>query len=173
MEIGSAEKFDMVVTFKQVESDNEEDELKGIEEIEHALEDTTADIYIKESECLDVVLVELSTDCVEAARKLSKCPTKIISKVIPVQVVVSSDEKSILFQMRELALKKITPGNSYVTVSEFRNENLDYKKIEKSITDMLHKLNMHYDENKPDYIIYIECIGKDTGLGIYKPDEII
>lgn len=170
--IGSTEKFDMVVIFKQVETDHDKDELDGIEEIKLALEDSTPELYIKESECLDVVLVELGTDGVEAAKKLRKCPTQIISRIVPVQAVVSTDLKSILYKVKELAIEKMQTGSSYIINSELRDMlNLDHKLMTESIVDMLYTINIYKDEKKPDYIIYIECIGNDTGLGIHKTND--
>ncbi len=100
--IGSTEKFDMVVKFNG-ESKHEDDELLGIEELECALKDMSSDLYIKESECLDIVLVELGTDSVEVAKKLRNSPTKIISRVVPINMVIESNQEAIIKKIKELS----------------------------------------------------------------------
>jgi len=48
-----------------------------IDEIENVLENISSEVYIKESECLNVILVELGSDSVEVAKKLCESPTEI------------------------------------------------------------------------------------------------
>ncbi len=94
--IESTENFDMVVLFDYTDCEEGKDELLGIEELEQTLENVTPELYIKETESIDVVLVELGTDSVVVANKISNTPTKIISRVVPINTVVGTSQKSII-----------------------------------------------------------------------------
>lgn len=171
--IKSNEEFDMVVIFKDLEDYHDDDVLIGIEEIKLLLEDIAPYFYIKESEYLDVVLVELGSDSIETVKKISGCPTQIISRIIPVQAVVRTDLTSITLKIKELAVEKMKRGNTFIMDCDLRDiEKLDFKVILQATIEILSELNIYYDEIKPDYVIQMECIGENTGLGIIRYSEI-
>ena len=62
------------------------EELLGIEEIEHALENINLNLYIKESECSNVVLVEFGKNYLKAAKKLMNTTSKKISRAVPINM---------------------------------------------------------------------------------------
>ena len=64
--INTTEKFELIVIF---DNNDSKEELLGITEIEQTLENVNLKLYIKESECPNVVFVECETNCVEAAKQ--------------------------------------------------------------------------------------------------------
>ena len=169
--IGSTEKFDMVVVFNGKDNEDLGEELPGIEEIEQALEDIP-EFYIKESECLNVVLVELGTDSVEAANKLRNSPTKIISRVVPINTVVETNFESIIKKVIELSLEKIKKNETYkVNCVVMDNKKIKCSNTKKAVINELDKINLCYNEKNPEWIIQIEIIGNNTGLSVLKSIE--
>ena len=77
--INTTEKFELMVIFDDSDSEELEEEVIGITELEQTLENVNLQLYIKESECSNVVFVECERNCVEAAKELKKTPVKRIS----------------------------------------------------------------------------------------------
>jgi tRNA acetyltransferase TAN1 len=170
--IGSTEKFDMVVKFNG-ESKHEDDELLGIEELECALKDMSSDLYIKESECLDIVLVELGTDSVEVAKKLRNSPTKIISRVVPINMVIESHKEAIIKKIKELSQGISLPGDTFsVNCTVMNSDTLESTNLKKLVVEELCNIGLNYHEDKPKWMIYVEVIGKNTGLSVLKFADI-
>ncbi len=148
-------------------------ELMGIEEIEDALKNMNSGVYIKESECLNVVLVELGTDSLEAAKILREKPTKIISKVVPINSVVETDLESIITKVMELSKEKTLTGDSFIINCVVRNEDrLISSEIKDAVKKELININLQYNEENPEWHVYIEIIGKNTGLSILKSYDV-
>jgi hypothetical protein len=64
--IKTTKKFDMIVIFDDSDREEFDEELLGITELENALGNINLNLYIKESECSNVVFVECEIDCIEA-----------------------------------------------------------------------------------------------------------
>jgi len=176
----TTEKFDLVVKFENSSKKGENgngnikieeipDELLGIEEIEFALNGKDPELYIKESELFNVVLVELGTDSLEAAKQLKKSNPQIISRVVPISKVVKTDLLEIVNSLKVLASDKMDPGDNF-TFDSFvvTQKNIESNDILKRVEKELKKFGMYLDESNPKWKIYVEVIGENTGLNILK-----
>ncbi|UTB32551.1 MAG: THUMP domain-containing protein [Methanobacterium sp. ERen5] len=179
----NTEKFDLVVKFNSSNQCNEGsicdtyeqiDEIEGIDEIESALTRKDPELYIKESESIDVVLVELGTDSQEAAKLLRNSNPRIVSTVIPIRRVVKTDLREIGRNLKELAIKEMEPGDNFtVETSVISHKTIESADILEKVEDELKVINMNFDETDPKWKIYVEVIGESTGLNILKSKESI
>ena len=154
--------------------ENEDLDLESLEidEIENALENISSEVYIKESECLNVILVELGTDSMEVAKKLLESPTKIISMVVPINTVVKTNIESILSKVKELSVERINKDETFFVRCVVMNENtLTSCDIENAVIVELNKIELEYNEESPQWNIYIEIIGKNTGISVLKSSD--
>jgi tRNA(Ser,Leu) C12 N-acetylase TAN1 len=159
----------MVVMLKGKGNEDLDIESLEIDEIENALENISSEVYIKESECINVILVELGTDSVEVARKLRESPTKIISMVVPINTVVKTNIESILSKVKELSVERINKNETFFVRCVVMNENrLTSFDIENTVIEELNKLELEYNEESPQWNIYVEIIGKNTGISVLK-----
>ena len=99
--------------FNERDNDELDDELLGIKEIKHILDNINIKFYIKESECADVVLVEFGTNSSEAAIKLMTTPTKRISWAIPINIVEKTNLEAILNKVKDLSHEKTNSGDYF------------------------------------------------------------
>lgn len=176
----TTEKFDLVVKFENSCKNEEDgditieempDELLGIEEIEFALKGRDPELYIKESELFNVVLVELGTDSLEAVKQLRKSNPKVISRVVPISKVVKTDLLEIVDSLKLLANDKMEPGDNFMVDSfVVTQKNIESKEILNRVEKELKKCGMKFDESNPKWKIYVEVIGENTGLNILKTE---
>ncbi len=162
----------MIVIF---EDDDEElnEELLGIEEIEHALENINIKFYIKESVCSNVVLVEFGKNYLEAAKKLMNTTSKKISRAIPINIVVKTDLDIIIKNIRDLALEKTDSGDSLRINCEVMNKNnLDAVDIKNAVKDDLIESRLVFDDKYPKWNIYVVIIGENTGISVLKSHDL-
>ena len=174
----TTEKFDLVVKFKDslrdenVNDEQNPDELLGIEEIVFALSGKDPELYIKESEFFNIMLVELGTDSMEAAKELNKSNPQIISSIVPINKVVRTDLLEIVNSLGELAVDKMDPGDNFAVDSYVvTNKDIKSKEILNKVEKKLKKLDMNLEEKNPKWKIFVEVIGENTGLSILKVDE--
>ncbi len=179
----TTEKFDLVVKFENsykkndngnVVKDNTLDyELLGIEEIELALRGKDPELYIKESELVNIVLVELGTDSFEAAKELKKSNPKIISSVVPITKVVRTNLLEIVKCLEQLAISdKMEPGDNFVVdMFVLTQHGIESNEILKMVENKLKKMDMNLSEENPKWTINIVIIGDNTGMSIIKFDE--
>lgn len=174
----NTEKFDLVVKFNgsygHEESSNvdvnEQDD--GIDEIQDALTLKDPELYIKESESFDVVLVELGTDSIEAAKLIKNSKPRIVSTVIPIMKVVKTDLKEISCSLKKLAINKMEPGDDFtLETSVVSHKNINPDAILREVEEELKEINMNLDESDPKWKIVVEVIGENTGLNILKTEE--
>ena len=152
------------------------EELVGIEEIELALSSYEPVLYIKESQYPNVILVELTMDPKEAVAILKEAPTTVISKGVPIDVVVKTRMDSILERVLLIAEEKMSSEDSFVVRSDLRGrEYIESKEelIETVSNELLNKIDATIDEINPDWIVQIEVVGDDTGISVLKPYEIL
>jgi tRNA acetyltransferase TAN1 len=168
------ESFDLLVTFKE-DLNGIAPEIRGIEEIELGLSNSSSYFYIKESEFFNAVTVDLYMDTSQAVQKLAQTPTEAIEKAVPIDVVVPSITDNIIKATLEIAAVKIAKEESFTVKCEFRSrysEPLD-EVINKVHGEVCGKLDLEYTDKNPDWIILIEELGKNTGIAIRRPDEIL
>jgi len=178
----NTEKFDLVVKFddsyanqggSNVDIDEQIYEIEGIDEIQDALTPKDPELYIKESESFDVVLVELGTDSLEAAKLLRSSNPKIVSSVIPIKKVVKTDLKEIGCSLKELAINKMEPGDDFtIETSVVSHQNINPGDILEKVEDELKEIDMYLDKKNPKWIVFVEVVGEDTGLNILKTEEL-
>ena len=173
-----SEYFDLLVTFQSLNENLDEkcdEELLGIEEIEMALQNNESIFYIKESECLNVVLIELNMDVMAAATKIMDSPTKVISEIVPINEVVKTRMDYILEKAVKLAGNKMIEGDSFTVRYDIRGER-HLKSEEELFTkvsqELIEKLNLICDEVDPDWVVQIEVVGENTGISVLKPTEL-
>jgi tRNA acetyltransferase TAN1 len=159
----------MIVKFTNTEYEESEDELLVIEEIIEVLGNISPELYIKESECINIVLVELGSDSVEAAKILKNSEITIISQVIPINQVVETDLIEILKTVEDLSVNRMKSGDSYSVESFVLNhEDIDSDAIEKIIKMELEKYDFIFNKNSPKWKVYVEIIGDNTGISVLK-----
>ncbi|WP_048190621.1 THUMP domain-containing protein [Methanobacterium sp. SMA-27] len=170
--IKSTENFDMVVMFDYTDREDGKEELLGIEELEQTLENVTPVLYIKETESIDVVLVELGTDSVEVANKINNTPTKIISRVVPINTVVGTSQKSIINKIKELSVDLTKPNDTFlIKCYEENKNNINCQKIRKHVMNEFINMDLTFSEKNPKWVVYIEIIGENTGLSILESSD--
>ena len=170
--INTSEKFELMVIFDDSESEELDEEIIGITELEQTLENVNLQLYIKESECSNVVFVECERNCVEAAKQLKNTPVKRISRIVPINIALKTNFDDIISKIRELSLKIIKSGDTFnVKCDVMKNTDLTEQQIKNVVKSELKDLNMNYDDKNPKWEIYIGVIGENTGLSIIKSND--
>ncbi len=168
--------FNLLVTLQGHKDTRAGEELVGIEEIELALSSYEPVLYIKESQFPNVILVELTMDPEEAVTILNEAPTTVISKVVPVDVVVKTRMSIILEKVLVIAREKMNSEDSFVVRCDLRGrEYIESKEelIEAVSNELLNNLDVRLDELYPDWVVQIEVVGDDTGISVLKPNQIL
>jgi tRNA acetyltransferase TAN1 len=162
----------MIVIFEDDDGELNE-ELLGIEEIEHALENINIKFYIKESVCSNVVLVEFGNNYLEASKKLMNTTSERISRAIPINLVVKTDLDVIIKNVRDLALEKTDSGGSFFINCEVMNKkNLDAVDIKNAVKDDLIESGLIFDDKYPKWNIYVVIIGENTGISVLRSSDL-
>ena len=155
--------------FNEYDNDELDDELLGIKEIKHILDNIKIRFYIKESECADVVLVEFGNNSIEAAIKLMTIPTKRISRAIPINIVVKTNFETIINKVKDLSCEKTNSGDSFFVKCDVMNDNkLKASDIKNAVKEELINLGLNFDDNSPKWNIYVEVIGENTGISMLR-----
>ena len=171
--ISTTEKFDMIVIFDDSECEESEEEFLGITEIEHTLENINLKLFIKETECSNVVFVECEVNSVEAAKQLKNTATKRISRVVPIDSVLKTNFDAIINEIKDLSLEKIKAGDTFNVNCDVMNyPKLTEPQIKNFVKTELNQLDLNFDDINPKWDLYIELIGENTGLSILKSDEL-
>ena len=181
MAIKTVDGFNLLVTIQGHKDSYAGDELIGIEEIELALSSYEPVLYIKESQYPNVVLVELTMDPEEAVAILKEAPTTMVSKVIPIDMVVKTNIDAILEKTWAIAREKMNAGDVFVVRGDLRGRRYIESKeelIEKVTNELIDKLDesldpQSLDTKNPDWVVQIEVVGDDTGISILKPHQIL
>ncbi len=168
--------FNLLVTLQGHKDARAGEELVGIEEIELALSSYEPVLYIKESQYPNVVLVELTMDPEEAVTILNEAPTTVISKAVPIDLVVKTRMGIILEQVLVIAREKMNSEDSFVVRCDLRGR--EYLESEEELinavsNELLNHLDVIADNMNPDWIVQIEVVGEDTGISILKPHQIL
>jgi tRNA(Ser,Leu) C12 N-acetylase TAN1 len=170
--IKTTEKFELMVIFDDSDGEELDEEVIGITELEQTLENVNLQLYIKESECSNVVFVECERNCVEAAKELKNTPVKRISRIIPINIALKTNFDDIILKIKELSLNIIKSGDTYnIKCDVMKNTDLTEEQIKNAINNELKELNMIYDDKKHKWEIYIGVIGENTGLSILKSND--
>jgi tRNA(Ser,Leu) C12 N-acetylase TAN1 len=169
--INTTEKFELIVIYD--ENDNEEvEELLGITELEETIKNVNLKLYIKESECSNVVFVECERNSVEAAKQIKNTPSKRISRIVPINSALKTNFNDIISKIRELSLQIIESGDNFnIKCDVMKNTDLTEQQIIDAVIAELINLDMKFDNKNPKWEIYIGVIGENTGLSILKSND--
>lgn len=165
-----------MVTLRGHKDENVGEELLGIEEIELALSSYEPVLNIKESDFPNVVLIDLGMDPKDATRILKDTPTTVISKVVPIEMVVRTRIPGIMEKVVKLASEKMKAGDSFVVRCDLRGRKYVKSKdelISVVSEELIGKLDVIENEKNPDWIVQIEVVGENTGIGVLKSHEIL
>lgn len=170
------ESFNLLVTFKGHKNQKTGEELLGIEEIEMALQDQKNLFTIKETEFYNVVLIQSDSNPLKIIRLLKNTKTMVISKIVPIEMVVRTRRDLISEKVLKLCKDKIKPNETFVVRGDIRGRGYIRSKEEllSSITQIIiEKLMLELNEENPDWVVQIEVVGENTGISVLNPDEII
>lgn len=178
--IAKPEKIDVLIGLKEFENpkNSEMDIIQletGLEEIENILSQTESYFFIKESEFIDVVTVDLDNTMM-AMEQFKKSPSVTIKKIVPIDLVVPSMKEKIIENIIELASEKIDEKNTFVVKCELRSMKYlpPSDELIQNISNELNlKMNINYNEKNADWVIAIEELGHITGISICKADNIL
>ncbi|BDH79097.1 MAG TPA: hypothetical protein GXX31_05555 [Methanothermobacter sp.] len=170
------EYFNLLVTVCGQKGGVGGEELVGMEELELALQDYESPLNIKDCEFPNVILIDLAMDPKKAVKILENSPTTVISKVVPIEIVVKTRKDSILEKAVALAKEKTKPGDSFKVICDLRGRRY-IKTPEEIIEDLsellIDRLTLERDETNPKWIVQIEVVGENTGISILKPNEVL
>lgn len=170
------ESFNLLVTFTGHKTPDAGEELLGTEEIELTLEDHKDLFDIKETEFYNVVLIQSESDPMETARLLRDAPTTVISKIVPIEMVIRTQPDLIVEKVVNLSRDKIKRNETFVVRGDIRGRGHIESK-EELLTDIAQeiteKLLVDMDENNPDWVVQIEVVGENTGISVLRPENIV
>ena len=171
--INQTEEFDMIIIFNDSESQECDEEFLGINEIENTLKNINLKLFIKESECSNVVFVECEINSVEAAKRLKNTSSKRISRIVPIESVLKTNFDAIINEIKELSFEKLGAGDTFDVKCDVMNyPKLTESQIKNFVKDELFKMDLNFDDVNPKWDLYIEVIGENTGVSILKSDEL-
>jgi len=174
--VKSTESFNLLVTFKGRKTKDTGEELLGIEEIELALQDEKNLFTIKETGFYNVVLLQSDSDPLKITKILAESPTTVISKIVPMEVVVRTRGDLITEKVIKLSKEKIKSRETFIVRGDLRGRGYIESKEEllSSITQKITEdLQIEMDENEPDWVVQIEVVGENTGISVLKPEDIV
>ena len=146
----------------------------GITELEHALEEGNLKLYIKESECSNVVFAECETNCVEAAKQLKNLTSDRISRVVPIKHVLETNFDDIINKIIELSIEIIQSGDTFnINCDVMDTYELTEQQIKNVVKSELSNLNLNFEDKNPEWEIYIGVIGNNAGLSVLKSYDFI
>jgi tRNA acetyltransferase TAN1 len=162
------DEFNLIVsTFRFREEDAQDEILELLEKFG----DKTA-----ESEIIDIkgiILIQTSLDPIAVIDKLKELVAsepwhvRYVLRVIPVQVIVSTQLQTISQMARDLA-SKIDDDTFRVTV-EKRHNSLGSMEIVKSIASLI---SNKVDLEHPNWVILVQVLGGRTGISVIRPNQI-
>lgn len=168
------DSFDLLVTFKE-DLEGVYSEIKGMNEIKLAMHNVKS-YYVKETEFFNAVTLDLAIDDpAEVVHNLTKSSSESIQKAVPIDIVVPTTSDNIINATIEIAAMKIAKEESFTVKCELRSK---FREPLNDVTNKVpcavcRKLNLEYTIDTPDWVIQIEELGKNTGIAICRPDEIL
>lgn len=140
-------------------------------EIEWALDDAT----VKRTRWHGVLLVYTSHDKEEALRRVKNFETQAIFKVIPLEVLVESDEEEIIKTAVELSKGRIMEGDSFAARCKVRGKKFpSAKELEKKVGGAVKEAtNASVNLTDPEWTVLIEVMDRKTGVSVLRRGEIV
>ncbi|MCA6214851.1 RNA-binding protein [Thermococcus sp. 101 C5] len=111
----------------------------------------------------------------EALERIREFDTTAIFKVIPIDKFVESKKEKILEEAFRLAKEYIKEGDSFAVRCKRRGSWISSgKEIEIELgAKIKEELKAKVDLTTPDWYIWVEVLGKETGISVIKPEEIV
>ena len=112
----------------------------------------------------------------EAVAILNEAPTTVVSKVVPIDVVVKTRMNLILEKVLLVAREKMNLEDSFVVRCDLRGREYvesEEEIIEAVTNELLNNIDTVVDEINPDWVVQIEVVGDDTGISVLKPHQIL
>lgn len=98
-----------------------------------------------------------------------KVKIRFILKIVPIDIVVNTNENEIIKSSIELAKSRIEEGETYKIVVRARGATLDKRKI---IDVVAKNIDRKVNLTNPDKIVQIEIFPLRTGIAVLRPNEI-
>ena len=123
-----------------------------------------------------LLLVKTKLNPYEASKKIGEIArerpwdVRYTLKLTPIDAVTSDNEEEIRRVAVDLALRKIRENETFRITINKRLSSLSSRKL---IENIAKEINRKVDLKNPDKILQIEIIGKDVGISVLKPDDII
>jgi len=120
--------------------------------------------------------VKTKLDPFEAAKRIGEIAkerpwdVRYTLKLTPIDVVTSDNEEEIRRAAIDIAIKKIGENETFRITINKRLSNLSSKKL---IEEIAKEINRKVNLKNPDKVLQIEIIGKDVGIAVLRPDDII
>jgi tRNA acetyltransferase TAN1 len=130
---------------------------------------------VNRSKVRGVVKGKTNLNPVEAIHKLRSLlrvdPSKFrsIYRVIPIEEVVETDVLDIVDIVKRLS-SRIGKGESFRVTLEKRRTDLRSLKVIESVAEIIDRpVNL----KEPDWVVLIEILGKETGISVIRPIDIL
>ncbi|WP_048151319.1 THUMP domain-containing protein [Palaeococcus ferrophilus] len=140
-------------------------------ELEWALGDAT----VKRTKWRGVLLAYTSHDKGEAIRRIREFETQAIFKVVPLEVLVESNEDEIIKRAVELAKERIKPEDSFAARCRVRDKKFaSAKELERKVGGAVKDAtNARVDLTDPDWTVMVEVLERKTGISVLGRGEIL
>ncbi|MDN5320006.1 MAG: tRNA acetyltransferase [Thermococcaceae archaeon] len=111
----------------------------------------------------------------EALERIREFDTTAIFRVLPIEKFVESKKERILEEAFQLAKEYIKKGDSFAVRCKRRGSWISSgKEIEIELgAKIKEELKAKVDLTTPDWYIWVEVLGKETGISVIKPEEIV
>jgi tRNA acetyltransferase TAN1 len=130
---------------------------------------------VNRSQVRGVVKGQTNLNPVEAIQKLRSLlrgdPSKFksIYRVIPIEEIVESDVDEIIDAVKRLS-PRIGKNDRFRVTLEKRKTNLRSLDVIKAVAEVI---DCPVDLKNPDWVILIEILGKETGVSVIRPVDIL
>lgn len=140
-------------------------------ELEWALEDAT----VKRTTWRGILLVYTSHNKREAIRRIREFETQAIFKVVPLEVLVESNEEKIIKTAVELAKKRIKAEESFAARCRVRGKKFaSAKELERKVGGAVKEAtNARVDLTDPDWTVIVEVLERRTGISVLERGETL
>ncbi len=141
----------------------------GMWEVEWALE---GDLEIKKTPFRGVFVVKTGK---EALKLVKNYETTAICRMIPLQVIASTNEKEIVEKALHLAEREIEEGETFAVRCKNRGERLDSQRLERELGEKILNTvgNLTVNLTIPKKTVKIEVYGRNTGISVLEEDDIL
>jgi len=145
------EIFDLLETFGDPESESEITEIKGL------------------------LLAKTFLDPFSIVRDFKKLvasepwQVRYILRVLPIEIVVSTDLEAIKEAARKLASKLNNNNDTFRITVEKRHSDLNSMQVINSVGA---EIKNKVDLEDPDWVVLVEIVASHTGISVIRPDQI-